>query len=436
VWTVRDPAPYMKIASTEWIPFFPVVDLDPDYLRWYLSRDHFRNYLASEVSGVGGSLMRVRPSTLDKYPLVLAPVGEQHRIVEAIESHFTRLDSAVTTLERVKANLKRYRASVLNAAVEGRLVPTEVELARKEERDYESASALLERILKKRRRRWEEVELAKLRASGKTPTDDRWTLRYAEPVAPDTANLPDLPSGWCWATVDCLAPDGAQNGLYVPRSRYGQGVPILRIEDYQTDWSRASDELKRVDIDDGTATGYALRDDDIVINRVNSPSHLGKTMVVESRHMPAVFESNMMRLRVDSNFDRRFLCDYLNSTTGKRRLTVNAKWAVNQASINQEDVARTAIPIPPLREQHRIADEVERLLSEANNCLAIVQDDIQRTMRLGQSILNWAYAGKLVDHNPTDEPAAAMLERIKAERQQSKANGGGNRAENRKRETA
>ena len=82
-------------------------------------------------------------------------------------------------------NLKRYRASVLKAAVEGRLVPTEAELARAEGRDYEPASVLLERILAERRRRWEEAELAKMKAKGKTPKGDRWRAKYKEPIPPD-----------------------------------------------------------------------------------------------------------------------------------------------------------------------------------------------------------------------------------------------------------
>ena len=93
----------------------------------------------------------------------------------------------MATLERVQRNLKRYRASVLKAAVEGRLVPTEAELARAEGRDYEPASVLLERILAERRRRWQE-------AGGRG--------KYQEPVAPDTTDLPELPEGWCWATMD------------------------------------------------------------------------------------------------------------------------------------------------------------------------------------------------------------------------------------------
>jgi len=88
-------------------------------------------------------------------PLVLAPTREQEVIVAEIEKQFTRLDAATAALKRVQANLKRYRAAVLKAACEGRLVPTEAELARKEGRSYETGEQLVARILKERRAKWE-----------------------------------------------------------------------------------------------------------------------------------------------------------------------------------------------------------------------------------------------------------------------------------------
>ena len=106
---------------------------------------------------------------------------------------------------------------MLKAAVEGRLVPTEASLARAEKRDYEPAEVLLARILKERRRRWEEAELAKLKAAGKTPKDDKWKAKYEEPVAPDTSTLPELPEGWCWAASTNLG--WRQGGLTQNASR-------------------------------------------------------------------------------------------------------------------------------------------------------------------------------------------------------------------------
>lgn len=84
-------------------------------------------------------------------------------------------------------------------------MPTEAELARAEGRDYESASVLLERILAERRRRWEDAELAKIKAKGQSPKDDKWKARYKEPVAPDANDLPELPAGWLWATWEQLS---------------------------------------------------------------------------------------------------------------------------------------------------------------------------------------------------------------------------------------
>ena len=119
--------------------------------------------------------------------LPLPPFPEQRRIVAEIEKQFTRLDAAVAALRRTRANLKRYRASVLHAACSGELVPTEAELARAEGREYEPADVLLERILAERRARWEAQE----KRRGK----------YQEPAAPDTSDLPTLPEGWVWVTL-------------------------------------------------------------------------------------------------------------------------------------------------------------------------------------------------------------------------------------------
>ena len=114
----------------------------------------------------------------------LAPLFEQRRIVAEIEKQFTRLDAGVAALKRMQANLKRYRASVLRAACEGRLAPRIPA--------DEPADRLLARILAERRVRWEAEHPGK---------------QYVEPAAPVTDGLPELPVGWCWVTVQQLAAD-------------------------------------------------------------------------------------------------------------------------------------------------------------------------------------------------------------------------------------
>ena len=137
-------------GSTEFHVLRPSAAIRPDLLAYYLLRDDFRAAARSKMKGTAGQL-RVPEQFLESQTLPVPPLRDQKRIVETIDSYITRLNDITTTLERVRRNLKRYRASILKAAVEGRLVPTEAEIARAECRDYEPASVLLERILAERR---------------------------------------------------------------------------------------------------------------------------------------------------------------------------------------------------------------------------------------------------------------------------------------------
>ena len=129
----------------------------------------------------GTTINGVTKKQLRELQVLLPPLAEQHRIVAEIEKQFTRLDASVAALKRAQANLKRYRASVLKVACEGKVVPTEAELARVKGRDYEPASQLLERILAERLACWE--------------SQPKHRGKYKEPTAPDTSNPPELPEG-------------------------------------------------------------------------------------------------------------------------------------------------------------------------------------------------------------------------------------------------
>jgi type I restriction enzyme S subunit len=154
-----------------------------------------------KMKGAAGQL-RVPPEFLEGLNFPLPPAHEQGRIVAEIEKQLTRLEAGVGALKRVQANLKRYRAAVLKAAVEGRLVPTEAELARREGRSYDRASELLDGLLAERRARWERDQFAKMCQDGNSSKDGKSKSKYKEPTGPDITNLPKLPAGWLWASAD------------------------------------------------------------------------------------------------------------------------------------------------------------------------------------------------------------------------------------------
>lgn len=93
---------------------------------------------------------------------------------------------------------------------------------------------------------------------------------------------------------------------------------------------------------------------------------------------------------------------------------------VARKTLNLEDVRNTVVAVPPREEQTRIVDAVSDLESLANQSADFVEFSRHRVSRLRQSILKWAFEGKLADQNANDEPASVLLQRIKAEREAGK----------------
>lgn len=352
------------------------------------------------------------------FHVCLPPAGEQHRIVEALDSYLSRVDAAQVALERVQTNLERYRASVLQAAVEGRLVPTEAELAREQGRDYEPASALLERILIERRQRWEEAELAKLRAKGKEPKNDNWKAKYKEPVAPDTSELPGLPEEWCWTTLDALAEiqGGIQKGKKRKATDILRSVPYLRVANVQ----RGFLDLKAVTeipATDQEIERLRLQPGDVLFNEGGDRDKLGRGWIWSAELPECIHQNHVFRARpIPDGVMPKYLSWYGN-TRGMQYFFDEGKQTTNLASLNLTKLRKLPVPLPPRREQERISEIAEEHTSVASATTASVFLMRTRVDRLRQAVLKWAFAGKLVDQDPNDEPASVLLERIRAERE-------------------
>jgi type I restriction enzyme, S subunit len=141
-------------GSTEFHVLRPWTGVDARFVQNYVARADFRRAARRHMKGSAGQL-RVPANYLEGVLFPLAPEQEQHRIVAAIEEHFSRLDAGVAALERVKVSIKRYRTAILKAAAEGRLTIA----WRRENPNVEPASDLLAQILEERRERWESKQL-------------------------------------------------------------------------------------------------------------------------------------------------------------------------------------------------------------------------------------------------------------------------------------
>ena len=342
-------------GSTEYFVSRPLEGyILPEYLLAYLKTPEFMSDGATQMTGSVGH-KRVPKDFLLESKIPLAPLAEQKRIVDKLEAVLRRVDACRARLDRVPALLKRFRQSVLAAATSGKLTE-----------EWRMTNGVNDE--------WENTELGS------------------------------------------LISDGPKNGLYKSSTCYGQGTRILRIDNFYAGFISSWEGLKRLTVNDDELHDFGLEVRDIVVNRVNSMSHLGKSALVRDLPEPCVFESNMMRLRLDlAQLMPEFCILVLTSPGGIEQLQQNAKQAVNQASINQTDVKLVIVSLPTLPEQQEIVRRVEDLFAFADRIEARLATAQKTVERLTPATLAKAFRGELVPQDPNDEAASVLLERLRSQ---------------------
>ena len=331
------------------------------------------------------------------------PKKEQSRIVSKIDELFSDLDAGVAALERARANLKRYRAAVLKAAVEGRLTAA----WRKAHPAAEPAGKLLARILAERRKKWEATQLARFAAQGKAPPKG-WKDKYFEPAKPDTTNLPELPEGWCWASLSQVGFLDRGKSKHRPRNAdflFGGPYPFIQtgeigkadtfIRSYRQTYSEAGLAQSRL-WPSGTLC-------------ITIAANIAETAILT---FESCFPDSIVGLLPAGELvSVRYVELYLRTMQAKLESLAPA---TAQKNINLDTLQQIAICLPPIAEQEKLVEEIDQRLSVAAKVVAEVKSGFLRSGRLRQSILKRAFEGKLVPQDPNDEPASVLLARIRA----------------------
>ena len=188
-----------------------------------------------------------------------------------------------------------------------------------------------------------------------------------------------------------------QNGLYKPKTAYGSGTRILRIDGFYDGRVLEDYVYKRLNLSESELMQYRLNEMDLDVNRVNSMTYLGKCALIRNLSETTVYESNMMRMQLDcTRVDPEYVTYYLSSHVGRKELTKNAKQAVNQASINQTDVGNALVPVPPsLEHQKRVVSAINARMSVCDNIEKTVDTALQQAEAMRQSILKKAFEGRI-----------------------------------------
>lgn len=305
--------------------------------------------------------------TVKEIPLPLPPIAEQRRIVAAIEEQFSRIDAGVDALRRARRNLQRMRTAVLQAAVTGRLVPQD--------------------------------------------PDDEPAKRFLARLGVEPAAGPEIPPGWCWLRLGDVATVGSgATPLRSRREYYEAGtIPWVTSSALNTEF---------VTKPSGFITEKALKETSVklwpsgtlLVAMYGEGQTRGKCseLLIEATTNQACAA---ILLEHEASDLRPFIkLHFTASYEANRRLASGGV----QPNLSLGLIKAQMIALPPLHEQKRIVAEVERQVSTVQALDKALVRHLKRGSSLRRSILAFAFSGRLVPQDHSDEAASVLLDRIRS----------------------
>ena len=294
-------------------------------------------------------------------------------------------------------NAQQLRNSILQEAIEGRLVP--------QDPNDEPASVLLDKIRK---------EKAQLVIEGKLKKKDL----IQTPITDDEKPF-DIPDNWMWCKLGTIA--AVLGGKRIPAGRKltieNTGHIYIRVSDMKEN-SVSTDNLQYVPEDIfPSISRYIINKEDVYITVAGTIGKIGK---IPSELDGANLTENADRL-VFSHINQDWLIKCLESNVVQTQIT-NVTTKVGQPKLAIQKIQALLIPLPPLAEQKRIVAKIEELLpkveeyGKAQEALDKLNKELPE--RLKKSILQEAISGRLVPQDPNDEPASVLLDKIRKEKAQ------------------
>jgi type I restriction enzyme, S subunit len=339
----------------------------PDFLRYVLPG--YLEAVSRHTSAV--TVKHLSSETVKELPLPLPPRLEQERIVAAIEEQFSRLDAGVAALERVRQNLKRLRASVLQAGVTGQLVAQE---------------------------------------NGDPPAEG-WLLDNGKVVPATGHDGHQLPAGWARTTIGELKTWSLYGPRFSSDAYVPQGIPVLRTTDITQTGRILVDQAPKLALTPTELEKYRVNIGDILITRTGS---IG-TVAFIADDRPAIPGAYLIlyRFGLPVQFSE-FLFFLLQSPQIQSQLQGKSA-GIGRPNLNAPSIDGIDVAVPPWAELLRIVEAAKTQLEAVDRLVSTLRLVSDRARASRSSILEAAFSGKLVPQDPTDEPASVLLERIVTE---------------------
>lgn len=360
------------IASTGFHVLRPIL-VHTKWLFYAVQHPDFVTEMSNRVQGV--VYPAIRPKDIESFSLPLPPKPEQERVVSELDKQFTRLDVAEKVLRQAQVKLSQYKAAVLKAACEGRLVPTEAELARvegssTEPKDWASATI---------------GEVSTVVTKGSSPNWQGFRYEKHGIIFLRSQNV-----GWGYLNLGDV--------VFLPLS--------FNVKEKRS----------------------ILQAGDVLLNIVGAS--IGRATVASEAVAGANINQAVALIRVDPEvMHPKFLLLCLLSPSMQVRIN-SEKVDVARANLSLGDIRALRVPLPPISEQVRIVAEFERRSAILQSVESAVCRDLIKANNLRGVILRHAFRGKLTVQETKDEPASVLLERIRKDREDEGENGRRERTRN------
>jgi type I restriction enzyme, S subunit len=368
-------------------------------LKPYIKLFFVRNYTEIRKKSSGGVQPNLNLGIIKATKIPLPPLNEQRRIVSTIEQLTDRSHKARTALEDVPKLIAQFRQSVLAAAFRGDLTAD----WREKNPDIEPASELLERIKIDRNN------------TGKISKNKSETIS-------ENIHLSEIPASWKWIAFGELVKSIRSGSTSVPQDEISD-YPILRSSSVRSGMLDLKD-IRYLSKEESKNQDVFLDEGDLLFTRLSgSVDYVANCAVVrnignqEIQYPDRIFRAKLI------DYGNPDFCEWWFSTKFLRSLiTKDAKSSAGHQRISMGAITQAPIPLPPLAEQKEIVAQINSLFSTIKFANQLYVDSIENFSQLDRSILAKAFRGELVPQDPNDEPAAVLLERIRAEREQTSSN--------------
>lgn len=363
------------ISATDLLPIRPKQGVSREFLAYYLRTRSVVEYAKQRMRGI--QLPRLAVEDLLSIRIPVPPSKEQERIADKIKKLHQDLRTAKLAVQRVPLLMRQFRQSVWAKAFRGELAA------------HDSADGHFSKPL----------ELTDS-GSGNKPRDTPTLHPYP------------LPKNWAWTSFG----REIEGTLYGPRFGKDEyttmGTMTIRTTDMDDFGNIILKDPPRVKLNQKQKENFGLKSGDILITRSGS---IGKCAIFEGVDQSAIPSAYIIRVRLMAKrVDPRYALYYLLSPDGQRLLGTGSH-AITQQNINAEVIKKFPFPLAPIGEQIRIAAKIQELFAHSDEVESTVLEGMGKIREIEQASLAKAFRGELVPQDPSDEPAAILLDRIKSE---------------------